>query len=164
MYGTVINICIVLLAVFLTISGGCLLIDFEPVTVGQLRGTDDIIEILMCSSDGYDQRHRYKPANLKVWSRVNDPEKIASIMEVIRRVEITGDLWSVTGEEQICFKDRDGNIGCMAIKMECDPKVVYGAYFMDESGELYEALKDAGLAPSCGELQEKENVEYPSAR
>ncbi len=52
----------------------------------------------------------------------------------------------------------------MAIKLECDPKVVYGAYFMDESGQLYEALEDAGLAPSCEEFQEKENVEYPGPR
>jgi hypothetical protein len=143
---------------------GCLLMDFEPITVGQLRGTDDIIEILMCSSDGYDQWHRYKPTNLKVWSRVNDPNKIVPIMTAIRKIEITGDLWSLTGEYQICFKDRDGNIGCMAIKMECDPKVVYGAYFMDESGELYEALEDAGLAPSCEELQEGESVKYPKPR
>jgi len=140
---------------------GCLLMDFEPVTVGQLRGTNDVIEILMCSSNGYDQGHRYKPTNLKVWGRVNDTDKIASIMDAIRKVEITGDLWSLAGEDQICFKDRDGNIGCMAIKMECDPKVVYGAYFMDESGELYKALENAGLAPSCKERQQKENVKYP---
>jgi len=72
-----------LLFAHLLFISGCLLVDFEPVTIGQLRGTNDVIEILMCNSDGYNQRHRYKPTNLKVWGWVNDPEKIASIMDAI---------------------------------------------------------------------------------
>ena len=135
---------VLLLSIFL-ISGCSKENKIVLVHMRYIQHMKNVTEISMWDFKGVDDNDR--PVGMTLWKKISDQNSISNIMSAVKNAEI--DPYTVVGavcDCLICFKDPDGRLYCTSIGIDSD-KVVYGWAYIDRSGQLYDALNAAGLAP-----------------
>jgi hypothetical protein len=119
--------------------------NMEMVPAERIQQIQNVVEV-----SAYNDTRKYeewsgkiRPFKAKLYARCTDPDKIAAIMKAIRKLDVSYDRLPFFSSH-LCFKNKSSRLLCMGFNIG-NEKFVAGWDYADKSGELYDALQNAGF-------------------
>jgi hypothetical protein len=118
--------------------------NMEMVPAERIQQIQNVVEVSAYNALKYEEwSGKIRPFKVKLYARCTDADKIAAIMEAIRKLDVSYDRLPFF-PSHLCFRNKSSRLLCMGFSIG-NEKTVMGWDYIDSSGELYDALQDAGF-------------------
>jgi hypothetical protein len=118
--------------------------NMEMVPAERIQQIQNVVEVSAYNALKYEEwSGKIRPFKVKLYARCTDADKIAAIMEAIRKLDVSYDRLPFF-PSHLCFRNKSSRLLCMGFFIG-NEKWVAGWDYSDSSGELYDALQNAGF-------------------